>query len=174
MPDRPGRTLHRLLAGCLLLAAGPPPSVGRMTRSLSRSIVVDAPPAAVFELLADPRRHPDFDGSGTVRGRLRGPARLALNARFGMRMHYVAPYVITNTVIEFDEGRRIAWRHFGHHVWRYELRPVDGGTEVTETFDWAPARAPKVLELAHIPDRNATSIEATLDRLKHLAESGSR
>lgn len=142
-----------------------------MTRSLSRTILVDAPPSTVFRLLADPRRHADFDGSGTVKGRLRGPERLTHGAKFGMRMHYLAPYVITNTVVEFEQDSRIAWRHFGHHVWRYELRGVDGGTEVTETFDWAPARAPKILELAHIPEKNATSIEATLERLKRLAES---
>ena len=135
---------------------------------MSRSVVVPAPPEQVFDLLADPRRHADLDGSGTVRGRLRGPERLGPGARFGMRMHLLVPYVITNEVVEFEEGRRIAWRHFGHHVWRWELEPVDGGTRVTETFDWAPARAPKVLELAGIPERNARSIERTLERLPQL------
>lgn len=138
-----------------------------MSRSVSRSATVAASPQEVFALLADPREHPEIDGSGTVKGRIRGPERLTQGARFGMRMHYLVPYVITNTVVEFDEGRQIAWRHFGHHVWRYELEPSDdGGTVVTETFDYAPARAPKVLELAGIPAKNAESIEKTLARLQ--------
>ena len=143
-----------------------------MSRSVSRSVVVQAPAQEVFDLLADPARHAEFDGSGTVKGRLRGSERLRLGARFGMRMRLVVPYVIGNTVVEFEEGRRIAWRHLGRHVWRYELEPVAGGTRVTETFDWAPALAPRVLELAGVPAINTRSIEATLPRLKALAEAG--
>lgn len=145
-----------------------------MTRSVSRSITVSAPPEQVFAVLADPRRHPDFDGSGTVKGRLRSPARLSEGAQFGMRMRAPLPYVITNTVVEFEEGQRIAWRHFGRHVWRYELRPADGDagprTEVTETFDWSGALSPRALELLGYPSRNAAAIEATLPRLKDLIE----
>lgn len=141
-----------------------------MSRSVSRSVVVDAPAQQVFDLLADPARHPDFDGSGTVQARLRGPRRLAPGSRFGMRMRLGVPYVIANTVVEFEEGRRIAWRHFGRHVWRYELEPVVGGTLVTETFDWSGALSPKGLELARVPARNARSIEQTLPRLKALVE----
>ena len=137
-----------------------------MPRTVSRTVVVPAPPEAVFDLLADPARHADVDGSGAVKGRLRGPSRLSLGARFGMRMRLVVPYVMTNKVVEFEEGRRIAWRHVGRHVWRWELQPVPEGTLVTETFDWAPARAPRVLELARVPERNTRGIEATLARLK--------
>ena len=136
-----------------------------MSRSVSRSTVVAAPPAEVFGLLADPRRHAEIDGSGTVKGVVQGPERLSLGDRFGMRMRLGVPYVISNEVVELVPDRRIAWRHVGHHVWRYELEPVDGGTRVTETFDWAHARAPLALELLGIPARNARSIDATLERL---------
>jgi uncharacterized protein YndB with AHSA1/START domain len=136
-----------------------------MSRSVSRSAVVPAQPAEVFDLLTDPRRHPEIDGSGTVKGVLSGPERLTLGARFGMRMHFGLPYVIRNEVVELVPDQRIAWRHFGHHVWRYELEPVDGGTRVTETFDWSRARSPRALELLGIPARNARSIDATLARL---------
>ena len=136
-----------------------------MSRSVSRSAVVAAPPAEVFALLADPRRHAEIDGSGTVKGLVQGPERLSLGDRFGMRMRLGVPYVISNEVVELEPDRRIAWRHVGHHVWRYELEPVDGGTRVTETFDWAHARSPLALELLGIPARNARSIDATLERL---------
>lgn len=136
-----------------------------MSRSVSRSAVVAAPPAEVFGLLADPRKHVEIDGSGTVKGVTQGPERLSLGDRFGMRMRLGVPYVISSEVVELEPDRRIAWRHVGHHVWRYELEPVDGGTRVTETFDWATARSPLALELLGIPARNARSIDKTLDRL---------
>lgn len=80
------------------------------------------------------------------------------------------PYVISNDVVEFETDRLIAWRHVGHHRWRYELAPVDGGrrTEVTETFDWSTSRAPWFIELMGYPAKNAASIEATLERLADL------
>ena len=136
-------------------------------RRVSRSRVVDAPPSTVFALLTDPRKHPLLDGSGTVKQSLSGPDRLELGSRFGMRMNRVAPYVILNEVVEYDEDRLIAWQHFGRHRWRYELAPVDGGsrTEVTETFDWSTSLAPWFIELMGYPARNAGGMEATLERL---------
>lgn len=141
-----------------------------MTRSVSRTVVIDAPADKVFALLADPRRHPDFDGSGTVKGQLKAPATLSKGARFGMSMRVGVPYTITNEVVEFEQDRLIAWRHFGHHVWRYQLEPVDGGTRVTESFDWSTARSPRFIELMGYPKKNAESMEKTLDRLKALVE----
>jgi hypothetical protein len=127
---------------------------------------VPADPQAIFDLLADPSRHTEIDGSGSVRGSNEdAPERLALGTKFGMSMKMGVPYKITNEVIEFDEPSQIAWRHMGGHVWRYRLRPVDGGTEVTEEFDWRPSRGALVLKLSGAPKRNAKAIEATLDRL---------
>jgi len=141
-------------------------------REVSASTVVAAEPAVVFDLLADPRRHHEFDGSGTVRTAIAGPDRLGPGARFGMAMHWGLPYRIRNTVVEFEEGRRIAWRHFGRHVWRYDLEPVAGGTRVTETFDWGPSLSPWALEKWGAPARNLTSIRGTLRRLTDILGAG--
>ena len=139
---------------------------------ISRSIVVHAPAEQVFEILADPRRHPDFDGSGSVRGAISGPPRLSMGAKFGMEMRLFVPYRISSQVKEFDEGRRIAWAHIGGHRWRYELEPQpDGGTLVTETFDATTARSARALKLMDAYNRNARAIEETLPRLAALAES---
>ena len=136
-------------------------------RVVRRSIVVDAPPSAIFDLLADPRRHGEIDGSGTVRdAKVNAPERLSEGVTFGMNMKMGVPYPITNTVVEFQEDERIAWRHMGRHVWRYVLEPVDDDrTKVIEEFDWRTARLPPALELAKIPRRNTAAIEATLRRL---------
>ena len=139
-------------------------------RRISVSRVVDEPAERVFELLADPAAHALIDGSGTVRGS-KAPAgtRLALGSRFGMSMKVRIPYLITNEVVEFEEGRLIAWRHFGGHRWRWQLEPVEGGTKVTETFDWSTSRSPVALEVMRVPSRNRRAMEATLDRLEaHL------
>ena len=126
---------------------------------------VPAEPQAIFDLLADPSQHPLIDGSGSVRSADETPERLALGSKFSMSMKVGVPYKITNEVVEFDEPSLIAWQHMGKHVWRYRLRPVDGGTEVTEEFDFRPARSATALRLSGAPKRNAKAIEATLDRL---------
>ena len=111
---------------------------------VSASRVIAASPEAIFDLLADPDQHHVIDGSGTVQAARSGnPTRLTLGAKFGMDMKMGVPYKITNEVVELEENRRIAWRHFGHHIWRYELEPVEGGTKVTESFDWAIPASPR-------------------------------
>lgn len=135
-----------------------------------RSIVVDAPASEIFDLLADPRRHHEIDGSGTVReARVSAPPRLSPGAKFGMKMKYGVPYTITNTVVDFVENEVIAWRHLGKHVWRYTLETTDDGrTKVTEEFDWRTAIFPPGLKLIKAPRDNAVAIEKTLARLAEL------
>jgi uncharacterized protein YndB with AHSA1/START domain len=142
------------------------------SRVASRTRIIKAPASKIFELLADPAQHARFDGSGSVRGTSGETHRLSMGAAFGMKMKVGAPYKITNTVVEFDEGKQIAWRHFGGHIWRYVLDPVDGGTstQVTESFDWSTAKSPGFIELMRYPAKNAKSIEKTLDRLAELIE----
>lgn len=136
-------------------------------------IEIDAPAERIFDLIADPRQHPRFDGSGSVRASISGPERLALGAHFGMDMRIGFPYRIDNVVVEFEEGRRIAWRHVGRHRWRYELEPVDERrTVVTETFDGSTAIFPPALLLMDAYGRNETAIAKTLVRLKQIAEGG--
>jgi hypothetical protein len=138
---------------------------------ISATRTVAAPAADIFDLLATPTRHSEIDGSGSVRGvQERTPERLSPGAEFGMQMRIGLPYKILNEVVEFDEPTRIAWRHFGGHVWRYLLDPVDERhTRVTEQFDTTGSRAPAVLALIRAKRRNAKAINATLDRLQRWA-----
>lgn len=133
---------------------------------VSESRVIPASAAEIFALLADPRRHHEIDGSGSVQAAQQdAPTRLSLGATFGMSMRLGVPYKITNTVVEFEEGERIAWRHFGGHVWRYVLEPAEGGTLVTEQFDYRTSKSRLGLKLAGYPARNRASIVNTLERL---------
>ncbi|WP_051063233.1 SRPBCC family protein [Ilumatobacter nonamiensis] len=136
-----------------------------------RSIGVDASAQTIFDILADPRRHCEFDGSGSVQAcRDSAPDRLSLGARFGMDMRIVVPYRMTNEVVEFVENETIAWRHVGGHIWRYRLENTDGGCRITEEFDWRPARSHTALRVMKAPQRNAESIEKTLQRLAALVD----
>jgi hypothetical protein len=117
-------------------------------------------------VLSDPSLHAVIDGSGTVQGAHSNERQLRLGSKFSMGMRMGVPYRISNEVVEFEQDRLIAWRHLGGHRWRYELRPVDGGTEVTETFDWSTSRAPKGIELAGYPRRHVPNMERTLERLE--------
>lgn len=130
------------------------------------SRLVPASPQQIFDLLADPAKHSTFDGSGTVQASVdAGAERLTLGSKFAMKMRMGVPYRITNEVVEFDEPRLIAWRHFGGHIWRYRLEPAEGGTMVTEEFDWRTARSAPMIKVMRAAPRNRAAMEATLDRL---------
>lgn len=144
-------------------------------QTVSASTTIAAPPAVVFAILADPRQHARIDGSGSVRGVINGPERLEKGDRFGVDMKlFGLPYKITNIVVEYEPDRRIAWRHFGGHRWRYELEPTtDGGTRVTESFDYSryTGLSKAFIEVLRFPARNRKGIEATLEKLKAAAEA---
>lgn len=143
------------------------------TRAVSVHRTIPAPAAEIFDILASPAGHAAIDGSGTVvEAPAAGPARLQLGSRFGMSMKMGVPYRIHNEVVEFEENRRIAWQHFGKHRWRYELEPVEGGTLVTETFDWSTSRFPKGIELMGYPTKHVPAMERTLERLERVVTGG--
>lgn len=137
--------------------------------------VVHAPAAEIFALLSDPSRHHEFDGSGSVRNSKGHSGTVGLGDRFGMSMKIGVPYAMENTIIEFEQDRRIAWRTtgptrigrvVGGRVWRYELEPVDNGTLVRESWDITGESAftkPGVRRMAAMTEKNMT---ATLDRLE--------
>jgi hypothetical protein len=137
-------------------------------RKVTRRVSVPAPAAEVFALLADPRRHHELDGSGTVRDiPVTGPDRLSEGARFtvGMKQHGF-PYKITSKVTAFEDDRLIEWAHPFGHRWRWELVETQPGTtQVTETFDYTTARTPKLLEWFGQPSANAVGITKTLEGL---------
>jgi uncharacterized protein YndB with AHSA1/START domain len=143
------------------------------SRNVSASTTIDAPPAAVFAILADPRQHQRIDGSGTVQGTVSGPERLTLGAEFGMDMKLGASYKIKNTVVEFEEDRLIAWRHVGAHRWRYELTPTPGGgTEVTETWDLSRYPLPLRLVISTLfAAKTRKAVPESLAKLKQAAEA---
>lgn len=136
-------------------------------RQVAATVLVAAPAAEIFALVADPRRHPELDGSGTLRPLpVKGPEQLSPGAKFTVQMRqYGFPYAITSTVTALERDALVEWRHPMGHRWRWQLEPAQGGTQVTETFDYDGAKAPWMLELLGQPAKNRAGITATLQAL---------
>jgi polyketide cyclase/dehydrase/lipid transport protein len=139
-------------------------------RKVSRSAEVHAPASELFAIVADPRRHGELDGSGTVHDTVSGPERLSGGARFSVKMTwYGLPYRITSRVTEFTEDRVVEWQHPLGHRWRWELTPLgEDRTRVTETFDYSGVSSLRArgLEIYGAPARNGRGLEATLRQLQ--------
>jgi uncharacterized protein YndB with AHSA1/START domain len=140
------------------------------SRSISVSRLIHAPPSRIFDLLADPRQHVVLDGSGSVSSVKNGPTRLALGSTFSMHMKMGFGYVTRNRVVVFEENRSIAWHHFALFIWRYDLEAVDGGTMVTESFNYDRPWAFAIIALG-FPERNRRGMEGTLERLETAVTS---
>lgn len=144
--------------------------------SVSVERTIPAPPERIFDLLADPARHSEIDGSGTVQHSNSAGQRLQLGDSFGMSMKVGARYSTRNEVVELEENRRIAWRTFqgpltkitSGRTWRYELKPVDGGTRVRETWDISTEAAPARPFLRRMADTTRRNMEQTLERIEQI------
>lgn len=140
-------------------------------RKKSASIIINAPISSIFNLLADPHMHAVIDGSDSVKSVITGPKRLALGSKFSMNMKIGVKYRITNKVVEFDEGKLIAWRHMGRWIWRYELREITPTqTVVIETFDATESPLKWWLELRKAYPFTQIAVAKTLVRLKKYCE----
>ena len=124
----------------------------------------------LFAVVANPHRHHEFDGSGTVEPQVIGPRELRLGDRFRVSMRLgKVPYAITSTVVDLVADRVIEWRHPGGHSWRWEFDPQhEGHTVVTEAFDYSKVRFPSIYELIRAPERNTRSIRGSLLTLQRL------
>ncbi len=157
------------------MAQGPQKNVVSVDR------VINAPAASLFAVVADAGRHAEIDGSGQLVELKKGADRqLTLGSTFGMAMKLGVPYTVTNTVVEFEQDRRIAWqtvlagplgRFLGGRIWRYELEPVDGGTKVTESWDLSQDKQAFFLKNPKIGQHTATGMSKSLDRLAEIVEA---
>ena len=103
-------------------------------RLAAARIVINKPATELFDFIANPKNHPKIDGSKMVRGKAYGPKRLSMNSWFVMRQLRLGkiPYLMPNKVVEFEEGKLIAWRNASPSRWRYEFVAQSDAT----TVDW--------------------------------------
>ena len=142
-------------------------------RIVSASRVVDAPPEVLFELIADPSRQPSWDGNENLATAEPGQRVRAVGDVFTMTL--TGGQVRQNHVVEFDEGRRIAWRPSEvdadppGHLWRWELEPRDDdSTLVTHTYDWTQLTDESRFRRARatLPDNLMASLDGLADAVQ--------
>jgi uncharacterized protein YndB with AHSA1/START domain len=143
------------------------------SRVVVASREIAAAPGEVFELIADPARQPGWDGNDNLAHAPAGQRVRRVGDVFTMNL--TSGKVRENHVVEFDEGRLIAWtpaepgQRPAGHLWRWELEPVGTvRTRATCTYDWTRLTDEKRLVRA----RQTTSdrLQASLDRLAAEAE----
>ena len=142
-------------------------------RVVSASREIAAGPGPIFELIADPAAQPRWDGNDNLAAAPAGQRVRRAGDVFTMPLTRGA--IRENHVVEFEEGRRIAWRPAEPgqrppgHLWRWELEPAGASrTRVTCTYDWT-----QLADEKRLPRARATTAErllASLDRLAALAE----
>ena len=141
-------------------------------RVVSASREIAAPPGRIFELIADPAAQPSWDGNDNLAEAPAGHRVRRTGDVFTMLLTQGA--IRENHVVEFAEGRRIAWRPAEPgqqppgHLWRWELEPAGTSrTRVTGTYDWT-----QLTDETRLPRARATTadkLRASLDRLAALA-----
>jgi uncharacterized protein YndB with AHSA1/START domain len=148
-------------------------STDDVPRVVSAAREIAAGAERIFELIADPAQQPRWDGNDNLAEAPTGQRVRAAGDMFTMTT--TKGSVRENHVVEFTEGRRIAWRPAEPggeppgHLWRWELEPVDSSrTRVTHTYDWTHLADEKRLERARAT--TADKLRASLDRLAALAE----
>jgi uncharacterized protein YndB with AHSA1/START domain len=111
-------------------------------RVVSASREIPAGPGRIFELIADPAQQPRWDGNDNLAGAPAGQRVRHTGEVFTMTLTHDGA-IRENHVVEFEEGRRIAWRPAEPgkrppgHLWRWELEPAGASrTRVTCTYDW--------------------------------------
>ncbi len=140
---------------------------------VSASGEIAAGSGPIFELIADPAAQPRWDGNDNLARASAGQRVRRAGDVFTMTLTQGA--IRENHVVEFEEGRRIAWRPAEPgqpppgHLWRWELEPAGPScTRVTCTYDWTQLTDEKRLPRARAT--TAGRLQASLDRLAALAE----
>lgn len=140
---------------------------------------IAAAPDVIFELIADPAQQPRWDGNGNLTEAAAGQRVHAVGDVFRMMVH--SGTVRENHIVEFEEGRRIAWLPSEEgkappgHLWRWEIEPLEDGpaggsvrSRVTHTYDWTNLTEEKRLERARAT--TADNLAASIERLATLSE----
>ena len=114
---------------------------------VQRPIAADA--ADIFAIVSSPDGHVQIDASGMLMSSTGEPA-TAVGDTFVIHMdrealndYPLGLYDVTVEIVTFEQDREIAWTILGQikpqigHVYGYRLEPIDGGTLVTQYYDWS-------------------------------------
>jgi hypothetical protein len=154
---------------------------------VSRAIA--AQPGAIFAVLRAPAGHVSIDASGMLMSASGSPASGVGDSfvvhmdRDALRDNFpLGEYDVTVTFVVYEPDREIAWgvgskpgKRFGH-VYGYRLEPIDGGTLVTQYYDWSQVDwsqvSEKVKERGVFPVISESTLRATLGILARTVAPG--
>ncbi len=154
-----------------------------MTETLIVTTSIDADPAAVFAVLADPTNHAAIDGTGWVREALDGRPLTRVGQIFRIAMfhgnHPDGHYEMANKVIAFEPDREVGWEpgqegpdgviEYGGWTWHYAVEPIGAAqTRVTLTYDWTDVPA-ELREHIDFPPFPVEHLDNSLVNLAKLA-----
>jgi Polyketide cyclase / dehydrase and lipid transport len=135
---------------------------------------VHAAPDLIFEMIADPSRQPEWDGNDNLATAAPGQRVRSVGDVFSMSL--TRGSVRENHVVEFVEGRLIAWKPAEPgqaaigHLWRWEVTPIDDERSlVVHTYDWTDLEDESRYERARAT--TSASLAASIDRLAVLVET---
>ncbi len=142
---------------------------------VSRRAVIQAPVEELFDLVADPYRHSEMDGSGSVGNVVSGTQRMVEGEPFQMSMRMFGLNYRTNSMpINVRENEIVEWQVAGRQKWRWEFKSLGrNSTEVTETWDVRGLWLAPIFKITGMFGRNAKGIEETLRRLQERYASAS-
>ena len=145
-------------------------SLDRGPNTVAMRALVHADAHELFTLVANPHRHHEIDGGGTVQDDVIGPRELREGDKFRVSMKMgPLPYAITSRVTELVPDRVVEWQHPGGHRWRWEFDPQpEGATLVTESFDYSDTKLPALYDRIGAPERNSRGIRASLQTLQGM------
>ena len=149
---------------------------GAMTeqRIISTEREIALPAAEIFKLIADPSRHPQFDGNDNLAHADQGQRINRVGQSFTMELTSGKQRV--NEIVEFEEGRVIAWKpapvgeEAPGHLWRWELEPIDNVTTlVRHTYDWSQLTDESRFDRARANTKEA--LDRSVTKLAEVAEA---
>lgn len=149
--------------------------------SISASRTINAPAKDIFDVLSNPERHAELDGSGFIRSDQKTNRIQKVGDVFTMNMeadHMGGEYQTDNHVIGYDQNKLLAWKTAPKGVeppgwkWVWELTPVDAAnTDVSITYDWSEVTDKELLQKVKFPIMPVSGLE---DSLVKLAEAVGR
>ena len=149
--------------------------------SITVSRTIDAPAKDIFNVLSNPRRHSELDGSGFMRTGQNADRITASGQVFTMDMegeHMGGEYQTDNHVVGYDENKLLAWKTAPAGTeppgwqWVWELTAVDANTtEVRHTYDWSAVTDKDLLAKNLFPLVSSAQLDATLAKLAEAVAS---
>jgi uncharacterized protein YndB with AHSA1/START domain len=143
--------------------------------SIAVQRTINASSQDLFDVLSNPQRHPELDGSGFVVSDEKTDRITGTGQVFRMNMtgdHMGGDYQTDNTVTGYEKNHLLAWQTAPadtdppgwEWVWQLEAQGSDS-TAVTLTYDWSKVTDQGMLAKVHFPLVPESALEDSLGNL---------